>query len=153
MSKKSIGTLDDILDSFLEVFDTFADGLEESIEKIIEDGSDGEINVDEISEVVAKSLSTMGVTLKTGESIQAQDISTMINPLIDEVTKQFQKATNMETAMKDGSMDDDIEKRLEEIVPAITNAAMILVEKATSKFNINMKDIIAQVYEGIEEEK
>lgn len=115
MSKKNIGTLDDILDSFLEVFDTLVDGLEESIEKIIEDSSGGEINVDEISEVVANSLSTMGITLKTGESIQAQDISTMINPLIDEVKKQF--------------------------------------KKATSKFNINMKDIIAQVYEGIEEEK
>lgn len=155
MSENNVTTPDDIIDAFLEMFDVLADTLDESIEKIIEGSSEGEVNMNEVSEVIAKSLSTLGITLKTGESIQGENISDMIEPLVSVIKNQFKEAVDIITSMKDENAEttNEIEKKVEEIIPTVTNGLMELVQKAASVFDINIKNIMAQVYKVIEEEK
>lgn len=155
MSENNVTTPDDIIDAFLEMFDVLADTLDESIEKIIEGSSEGEVNMNEVSEVIAKSLSTLGITLKTGESIQRENISDMIEPLVSVIKNQFKEAVDIITSMKDENAEttNEIEKKVEEIIPTVTNGLMELVQKAASVFDINIKNIMAQIYKVIEEEK
>lgn len=155
MSENNVTTPDDIIDAFLEMFDILADTLDESIEKIIEDSSEGEVNMNEVSEVIAKSLTTLGITLKTGESIQGENISDMIEPLVSVIKNEFKEAVGIITSMKDENAEttNEIEKKVEEIIPTVTNGLMELVQKAASVFDINIKNIMAQVYKVIEEEK
>lgn len=151
MSKKDIIPPEDMIEDFLDIFDTLVDGFVEVIDKIVEESFSEDVNKDEVSEEVAEFLSSAGVELKTGETIQAQDISQIIQPFMDRIKEQFEKTVWVSTSGEEES-NNSFEEKLSTVVPAVTNAAMEFLQKATSTFNINLKDMIAQVYKLIEED-
>lgn len=152
MSEKNSMAPEDMIENFLDIFDTLIDGFIEIVDKIVEEGLKEDLNEDEVSKVAAEFLSNIGIKLKTGEDIQAQDISKIIKPFMDIIKEQFEKTVWVSPSTEEENEDNNFEEKLSKIVPIITNSAMEFLEKASSTFNINLKDMITQVYKIIEED-